>query len=150
MKCHYTAAYDSTERLIVDQEVPGSRPGGGTITFSSLALSSLRMPNFKPDIEPDRCARHTVECRYRFVDLRISIRDAPAGLCVAAKMVSFACRCKASCLLRPLRSAETAQRAIFYSVLPNNHCPNKDRSSLLSHLLRQNDARLSHSSRRPR
>jgi hypothetical protein len=40
--------------------------------------------------------------------------------------------------------------AIFYNAQPNNYCPNKDRSSLLSHLLRQNDARLSHSSRRPR
>ena len=28
--------YDSIERLIVDQEVPGSRPGGGTITFTGL------------------------------------------------------------------------------------------------------------------
>jgi hypothetical protein len=35
-KRHYTAACDSTERLIVDQEVPGSRPGGGTITFNGL------------------------------------------------------------------------------------------------------------------
>ena len=70
----------------MDQEVPGSRPGGGTITFNSLALFLLRMPNFKPDIEPDRCARHTLECRYRFADLRIYIRPAPAGLCVAATL----------------------------------------------------------------
>ena len=39
---------------------------------------------------------------------------------------------------------------IFYNAQPNNHCPNKDRSSLLTHLRRQNGERLSHSSRRPR
>ena len=38
--CHYTAAYASTERLIVDQEVPGSRPGGGTIPIPHFAASS--------------------------------------------------------------------------------------------------------------
>ena len=35
-KRHDMVACDSIERLIVDQEVPGSRPGGGTITFNRL------------------------------------------------------------------------------------------------------------------
>ena len=28
--------YKNKEHMIVDQEVPGSRPGGGTITFNGL------------------------------------------------------------------------------------------------------------------
>ena len=29
-------AYENRGHVIVDQEVPGSRPGGGTITFNGL------------------------------------------------------------------------------------------------------------------
>jgi len=39
-KRHYMVVCDSIERLIVDQEVPGSRPGGGTIPIPHFAASS--------------------------------------------------------------------------------------------------------------
>ena len=55
----------------MDQEVPGSRPGGGTITISKMAFTQLGVLHFKPDIEPDRCALNNVHYRYRILDLRV-------------------------------------------------------------------------------
>ena len=70
-KGHYMVVCDSIELLIVDQEVPGSRPGGGTITISKMAFTQLGVLHFKPDIEPDRCALNNVHYRYRILDLRV-------------------------------------------------------------------------------
>ena len=70
-KRHDMVECDSIERLIVDQEVPGSRPGGGTITISKMAFTQLGVLHFKPDIEPDRCALNNVHYRYRILDLRV-------------------------------------------------------------------------------
>ena len=75
----------------MDQEVPGSRPGGGTITFNGLSVTQLGVLHFKPDIEPDRCALNNVHYRYPNVDLRVYIRHAPARLRVVANMFGLAC-----------------------------------------------------------
>ena len=88
--------------MIVDQEVPGSRPGGGTITISKMAFTQLGVLHFKPDIEPDRCALNNVHYRYRILDLRVYILHAPARLRVDANMFVLACGYAAVCLLRPL------------------------------------------------
>ena len=53
----------------MDQEVPGSRPGGGTNTFNSLSVTQPGVLHFKPDIEPDRCALNYVHYRYAILDL---------------------------------------------------------------------------------
>ena len=45
-KRHDMVVCDSIERLIVDQEVPGSRPGGGTITFNRLSHFTVWMQFF--------------------------------------------------------------------------------------------------------
>jgi len=42
-KRHYMVVCDSIERLIVDQEVPGSRPGGGTIYNNFIILNQMHM-----------------------------------------------------------------------------------------------------------
>ena len=95
----------------MDQEVPGSRPGGGTIPFNGLAFAQLGVLHFKPDIEPDRCALNNVHYRYRILDLRAYFRHAPARLRIAANMFALACGYAAVCLLVPLRSAEGAMQA---------------------------------------
>ena len=95
----------------MDQEVPGSRPGGGTITFNSLAFTQLGVLHFKPDIEPDRCALNYVHYRYGILELLVHIRHAPVRLRVAANMYGCASGYAAICLLRPLWSAEDATQA---------------------------------------
>ena len=75
----------------MDQEVPGSRPGGGTITFNRLAFTKLGVLHFKPDIERDRCALNNVHYRYRILDLRAYIRHAPARTRIAANMFGLTC-----------------------------------------------------------
>ena len=86
----------------MDQEVPGSRPGGGTIPFNKMAFTQLGVLHFKPDIEPDRCALNNVHYRYRILDLLVYIRHAPARLRVDANRFDLACGYAAVCLLRPL------------------------------------------------
>ena len=98
-------SYKNKEHMIVDQEVPGSRPGGGTIPFNGLAFAQLGVLHFKPDIEPDRCALNNVHYRYRILDLRAYIHHAPARLRVDANVCGFARGYAAVCLLRPLWSA---------------------------------------------
>ena len=68
----------------MDQEVPGSRPGGGTITFNKTAFTQLGVLHFKPDIEPYKCALNYVHYRYGNLELLVHIRHAPARLRVAA------------------------------------------------------------------
>ena len=95
----------------MDQEVPGSRPGGGTITFNKMAFTQLGVLHFKPDIEPDRCALNNVHYRYRILELLVHIRHAPARLRVVANMFDLACGYAAICLLAPLSSAAGATQA---------------------------------------
>ena len=89
----------------MDQEVPGSRPGGGTITISKMAFTQLGVLHFKPDIEPDRCALNNVHYRYRILDLRVYNRHAPTRLRVVANICSFASSYAAVCVLRQLGPA---------------------------------------------
>ena len=95
----------------MDQEVPGSRPGGGTITFNKMAFTQLGVLHFKPDIEPDRCALNNVHYRYWFLDLWVYFRHAPACLRIAANMFALARGYAAVCWLVPLLSAQGATQA---------------------------------------
>ena len=95
----------------MDQEVPGSRPGGGTTTFNKLAFTQLGVLHLKPDIEPDRCALNNVHYRYWILDLRVYIRHAPARLRVDAHMFDLALGCAAVCLLRQLWPSKGAKQA---------------------------------------
>ena len=62
-------SYKNKEHMIVDQEVPGSRPGGGTTSFNRLSVTQLGVLHFKPDIEPDKCALNNVHYRNGVLDL---------------------------------------------------------------------------------
>ena len=104
-------SYKNKEHMIVDQEVPGSRPGGGTTTFNKLAFTQLGVLHLKPDIEPDRCALNNVHYRYWILDLRVYIRHAPARLRVDAHMFDFALGYAAVCLLRQLWPSKGAKQA---------------------------------------
>ena len=95
----------------MDQEVPGSRPGGGTIPFNKMAFTQLGVLHFKPDIEPDRCALNNVHYRYRILDLLVYIRHAPARLRIVANICGFASGYAAVCLQRPLWFAYGATQA---------------------------------------
>ena len=92
-------SYKNKDHMIVDQEVPGSRPGGGTTTFNKLACAQLGVLQFQPDRAPDTGALTSVHYRYRILDLRAYIHHAPARLRIAAHIFGLARSYSAVCLL---------------------------------------------------